>query len=159
MRVFRFSRRCNSLTHSFTPSFAPCFLWALPGPGRHIAGSGTPEPEPYPELQMQLGTPGPEHLLDRMPESDRMPCQNVCGTECRKECQNRCRKECQKEGQNKCQIECQNECLKRCQIELQKVRQIMSDRMPHRMQEGLPDRVSKSEQLSKIPRCGSLEVK
>jgi hypothetical protein len=53
--------------------------------------------EPHREVQLHLGTPGPEHMPERLPDrmSEHMPNRTECQNRCRKECQKACQKECQ----------------------------------------------------------------
>ena len=65
------------------------------------------------ELQISVGTAGPQLQSQWAVRVRQCPCQRECRNRCQIECLNRMS---QIESQN----ECQNECQKRCQIECQK---------------------------------------
>ena len=130
VRVSRFWHRCNSsfffrllflllllLLCSWCAPLAArrdCgfqWLWAASrGPaalGHAWISTLSPAPDAADrELWRQLGTPGPEHMPERLPDrtSEHMPNRTECQNRCQKECQKACQKECQKA----CQKECQN---------------------------------------------------
>ena len=93
-------------------------------------------PELIRELQMSVGTAGPqpdarEYVRQNQNARKNVRCQIDCQKECQRECQTRCQKKCQTECLKRCQIECQKGCQIECQQECQKVCQNrVSDRMP-----------------------------